>query len=582
MTVLKAEELSRRIAIIIAVFAVGSVLLPFLAYGNEYIFKVHDYMDSYLGYMHILRELPLFPSVETTVGVMGDMPAYYFFPEFNFYRFLNYYFDFVVAEFLNRAFSVGIGFFSMKYLLNAIFKSEYLPQAMVVIIAVAYAVSPVYPSWSLGFALLPWMMATLFRFWCHPSEKIPCCILSYLLVPFFFDFSCLGLFLCFFWFLVVIAYWGIYKEINRPMLISLILMSMSFCVTNAYLFLLAFSGVETNRLLMSSNNYASFGELIYHVFREFRLSLIHGQYHAKPIFQVIAPICGLGGIWCYYLYRRQQLPSEDILLGKRLFNLFVGICAIAMIYALDDAGVIRIVFSYVMPILAGFNFGRLIYLNNVFWYILFVGILSILLSHYKQRIFITGIVLLHLLVALFNGGQSRYNFFHFYYAERLSEVHDYVPYCQFVDKDFWNRLKDKIRYQNEKVICVGFHPSVAMTNDFNTMDGYLSLHPMSYHRKFREIIAPTLEIYPTIRNYYDTWGGRMYVYADSTKNPTVDKSKSVEQKELHINTEAFKQQGGRYILSRYILTNAKELQLEMICDYDEPNSLYHIFVYQAL
>lgn len=582
MAILKAEEKSRKIAIMIAVFAVGAVLVPFLAYGNEYIFKVHDYMDSYLGYMHILRKLPLFPSFEAVAGVMGDMPAFYFFPEFNLYRLFNYYFDFVVAEFLNRAFSVGIGFFSMKYLLNTIFKSEYLPQTMVVIIAVAYAVSPVYPSWSLGFALLPWMIATLFQFWCHPSAKISICMLCYLLVPLFFEFSCVGLFLCFFWFLVFIVYWGLYKEINRPMLISLILMSIGFCVTNAYLFIMAFSGIETNRLLMHSKEYASVGELVYHVFREFRLSLIHGQYHAKTIFQIIVPVCGIGGIWCYLSARRQKLALEEVLLAKRLFKLFIGICMIAIVYALDDAGIIRIILSGVMPILGGFNFGRLIYLNNVFWYILFAGILSILIRHCKRRYCITGIVLLHLLVALFNGGQSRYNFFHFYYAERLSEVHDYVPYCQFVDMDFWNRLKDKIRYQNEKVICVGFHPSVAMTNDFNTMDGYLSLHPMSYHRQFREIIAPTLELYPTIRNYYDTWGGRMYVFADSIQNPTVDKSKSVEQKELHINTEGFKQQGGRYILSRYILTNAKELQLEMICDYDEPSSLYHIFVYQVL
>ncbi len=561
----------------------GSVLLPFIIFGNEYIFRVHDYLDSYPGWMQTLRKLPLFPSFDATVGIMGDMPAYYFFPEFNLYRLLNYYCDFVFAEFLNRALSVGIGFFAMRYLLQTIFSNiKHLTQATIILVAVAYAVSLVFPSWSLGFAILPWIVAKLYQYWYHPAEKETWRILLFLLVPVFASFPCLGLFVCVAWFFTILVYLLQYKKINRLILISLMLMSIGFCVTNMNLFLMVFSGVETNRLLMHSKDYVSCGELVYHVVREFRLALIHGQYHAKPVFQVIAPICGLGGMWCYYLYRRKQLALEDILLGKRLFKLFVGICAIAMVYALDDAGIIRMVFSHVMPILAGFNFGRLIYLNNVFWYILFVGILSILLSHYKKRIFITGIVLIHLLVALFTGGQSRYNFLHFYYAERMSNVHDYVTYCQFIDKDFWNHLKDKIRYQNEKVICVGIHPSVAMTNDFNTMDGYLPLHPMSYHRQFREIIAPTLEIYAPIRNYYDTWGGRMYVYADSTKNPTVDKSKSVEQKELHINTKAFKQQGGIYILSRYILTNAKELHLEMICDYDEPSSLYHIFVYQVL
>lgn len=582
MNDLHDEAISMRGAYIIAVLAAGMVLLPFLVFGNEYILQVHDYMDTFPGYMHILRKLPMFPSFGATVGIMDDMPAYYFFPEFNLYRILNYCFDFVSAEFLNRTISVGLAFFAMKYLLETVYSFEDLTKATIILLSVSYAVSSVLPLWSLGFAVLPWMMAKLYRYWCDSFEKNAWQMALFVFIPLFFHFAHVGLFICFFWFLAFCAYFVQYKKVNRPVLMALVLMSIGYCATNAYLFLMFFSGVETNRLLMHPKEFSSVGELLYHIFREFRLSLVHGQYHAKPIFQVIVPICALGGIWFYWIYRCRQLAEKEVMLGKRLFKLFLVISAIAMVYALDDAGVIRKGISQITPALVGFNFGRLIYLNNVFWYILFAGILSLFMKHYKKASIVTGIVLIHLLVALFNGGQSRYNFLHFFYAERLLDVHDYVAYRQFIDNDFWNRLKDKIQYKNEKVICVGFHPSVATANDFDTMDGYLSLHPMSYHRKFREIIAPTLEIYAPLRNYYDTWGGRMYVYADSTKNPTVDKSKSVEQKELHINTKAFKQQGGRYILSRYILTNAKELHLEMICDYDEPSSLYHIFVYQVL
>ncbi len=582
MIALKGENRSNRIAKMIAVFAIGVVTIPFLVLGNDYIFKVHDYMDYYLGWMQILRALPLFPRFDASVVIMGGMPAYFPFPEFNVYRLINYFFDFVVAEFFNRVLSVGIGFFAMQYLLQTIIPGKRLTQALIILIATAYAVSNVYPAWSLGFAIMPWIVAMLFRYWYHPFEKISCRMLVFFLVPLLFHFAHVGLFVCFFWFLTILAYLVKYKKVNRPMLIALIFMSISFCVTNAYLFMMAFSGAETNRLLMHPNEVSSIGPQIYHVFREFRLSLIHGQYHAKMIFQIIAPTCGLGGIWCYLLYRRQQLAVEETLLGQRLFKLFIVICAIAMIYALDDAGIIRRIFSGVMPILIGFNFGRLIYLNNVFWYILFAGILSIFLKHYNKRGLITGIVLIHLLVALFSGSQSRYNFFHYFYAEQLSAIKDYVSYNKFVNKDFWNRLKEKIRYKNEKVICVGFHPSVAMANDFNTMDGYLPVHSMSYHNQFREIIAPSLDKYNSLRNYYDTWGGRMYVYAYSIKDADVDKSKSVHETALLINTEAFKQQGGKYILSRFVLANAEELHLKLLCDYDESNSLYHIFVYEII
>ncbi len=583
ITVVKGEDQSKRIANMIAVFAIGAVLIPFLVLGNDYLFKVHDYMDYYLGWMHILRFLPLVPSFDASVGIMGDMPAYFPFPEFNAYRLLNYYFDFVFAEFLNRAFSVGIGFLAMKYLLQTIFPADRLTQALIILIPTAYAVSIVYPAWSLGFSILPWIMAKIFRYWHYPSEKISWHMLFFFLVPLFFHFAHVGLFVCLFLFLTIFAYWVHFNTVNRPMVIALIFMSIGFCVTNTYLFMMAFSGVETNRLLMHPQEGASIGVLIYQIFREFRLSLIHGQYHAKMIFQIIAPICGIGGIWCYLLYWRNQLATEEVLLGRRLFKLFIIICAIAMVYALDDVGIIRKVFSYGMPILVGFNFGRLIYLNNVFWYILFAGILSILLTQYKKESIITGIALIHLIVALFSGGQTRYNFFRYCYEKHMPEMNSYVTYHEFVDKDFWNRLKEKIRYNDEKVICVGFHPSVAITNDFKTMDGYLPVHPMSYHKQFRDIIAPSLDKYKSLQNYYDTWGGRMYVYTDNTKDSDdVDKSKTVKEKVLLIDPEVFKRQGGKYILSRYVLANAEDLHLKMICDYDELHSLYHIFVYQVL
>ncbi len=571
----------------ISIIVIGMVLIPFLILGDEYIFTVHDYLDSTPGYVHIMKKLPLIPSYQDSSGIMGDMPAFYFFPEFTAYRFLHYYFDFVFADFLNRAFAVIIGFFSTKYLLDIIFR-KYLPHSISILIATAYAVSPVFPKWSLGFSILPLLIAKLFIYWNNGNRKVTWRMLPFLLVGIMGAFASLGLFVCVVWFIALVIYLLRYKKINIPMLLGLLLMGISYGVADAYLFEMALSGIETNRLLFKPEELEPGLRGISHAFRSFRLVLTHGQYHAAPIVNAMAIFCGLAGIKAYLLYRRQLLSQDEILVGRYLLKLFSVICFFAMLYALDSVGLLGKLFSQIIPLLGGFNFGRMVYINNILWYLLFSGIVSMIIIHYKRTGVALMIVLLQLLCVL--SGEREYqdtrnNLFQSivptYYEERLYKEHNRVTYHQFIDKEFWNHVKNCIQYRNEKVVSVGFHPSITMANGFNTIDGYLPLHPMNYQKAFREIIAPTLERYDSLREYYDTWGGRMYVYADNTRNTNVAKDKPVEYKALYINTDAFAKQGGKYVLSRYVLTNAADIQLEMITECDNPGSIYHIFVYQV-
>ena len=57
------------------------------------------------------------------------------------------------------------------------------------------------------------------------------------------------------------------------------------------------------------------------------------------------------------------------------------------------------------------------------------------------------------------------------------------------------------------------------------------------------------------------------------------KEKNIEEKELLINTEAFEELGGKYILSRCKISNAEELNLKLYLDMDSEDSIYHVFVY---
>lgn len=58
-----------------------------------------------------------------TSGIMWWMPAF-FYREITVYMILNHYFSFVQAELINRFLTIMIGYFSMKYLLQLLFKNN--------------------------------------------------------------------------------------------------------------------------------------------------------------------------------------------------------------------------------------------------------------------------------------------------------------------------------------------------------------------------------------------------------------------------------------------------------------------------
>jgi hypothetical protein len=99
--------------------------------------------------------------------------------------------------------------------------------------------------------------------------------------------------------------------------------------------------------------------------------------------------------------------------------------------------------------------------------------------------------------------------------------------------------------------------------------------------RFRTLIAPEFETNITDRDYYDSWGGRMYLYnANLSYQPT--RNKNVDPVKLHIDTKVFKDVfNGKYILSRAEISNANELGLSFVKSYDNKDSLYTIYLYEA-
>jgi hypothetical protein len=155
----------------------------------------------------------------------------------------------------------------------------------------------------------------------------------------------------------------------------------------------------------------------------------------------------------------------------------------------------------------------------------------------------------------------------------------FISYKEFYAEDLFDTIKEDIGYSDERVVAFGYHPAVLMYNGFNCIDGYNNAYPLSYMQKFRRLIAPELEINKTAREYYDSWGGRMYLYSSELSyEPT--RNKATTPVKLNIDMNVFKEDfNGRYILARAEISNADELGLSLVKKYDNEQGIYTIYVY---
>lgn len=155
---------------------------------------------------------------------------------------------------------------------------------------------------------------------------------------------------------------------------------------------------------------------------------------------------------------------------------------------------------------------------------------------------------------------------------------------QFYAKDEFQQIKDYIgRPQKDyRVASIGIHPSISQENGFYTLDGYVNSYPLSYKAKFREIIAPELAKSPTLREYYDGWGNRVYIFvAELGKNYLFDKHSTKHIKNLELNTQAFKDMGGEYIFSALPIDNAAANHLHLEKVFDDKQAAWKIYLYRA-
>jgi hypothetical protein len=558
----------KQYSILAFVFVALILLVPVAFLGENAYVIIHDNLDSELVYLQMLKlsgqmfglnPSPLVPNV------MNGIERGFFHSEFSFIRVLFYIFPPFWAYTFNSLLVRAIGFWGVVVLGRIYFMVGGGNKWGLPLVAAMFALMPIY---SIHGATI---MAQPFLLWAFlnllNNKNLSISFLVIVLFPFYAHFALIGPFSLVGLFLLgaARAWRSGFKNITPYYWIGVGLLLVVFMLANFNLiFGFLKGGMLTHRLDWHFENVT-----LKSVFIESVKTFFQCQYHAANFLALPIYILLFLGIFRVNKFRVLFL-SIAIALG--FIALFNG-CYPVVRYLLQDY----------FSVIKAFNFNRFTFLMPILW---LVVILAARQCRVVSGLLFNVLMLAQILLFLITGKEKELAF---NYAKLLmphSKTKNIIGFRDFFAEDLFHQVdahigKPKSTY---RVVSLGLHPSVAQFNGFYTLDGYMNNYPLSYKRAFRPIISEELAKDEKLKQYFDGWGSRCYLFSDELYRgcyAECRKEDAASVGQLEINTQALRQLGGAYIISTVSINNADEVGLQLEGSFSNSNSVWQLQLYRV-
>jgi hypothetical protein len=160
------------------------------------------------------------------------------------------------------------------------------------------------------------------------------------------------------------------------------------------------------------------------------------------------------------------------------------------------------------------------------------------------------------------------------------------PDCKkFFSENIFNEIRNYIGIPQKeyKVVSIGMHPSVSLYNGFYTLDGYQYVYDLRYKHTFRQIISSELDKDNSLKDYFDKWGGRCYIFSSELgRSFLCGKDSHKEINDLNINYQVLKKMNCRYILSAVRINNINSSVVKFEKKFEGKDSYWDIYLYKLL
>ncbi|EID44710.1 DUF6044 family protein [Parageobacillus thermoglucosidasius] len=540
--------------------AIALFVSPYFLLGEDAHMRVHDNLDSNIAWYKIVtRSGELFGSVHAVIPqIANGLPRNAFGTEFSGIVWLHALFPSIYAYGLSQTITRVFAFIGMYLLLRKYVIPERKWMWIRVGASLAFALTPFWPSGmlsTLGMPLALWAFLNI-----RAGERSWVNYLVLTLLPFYSSFV-----LGFFFFLSAMGIWWLVDVIrgkgwNWRFFFAIVYMIVIYLAVDYRLVhSLLFSDEPTSR-----DEYFHARLPLWRVMRLMVKNYVLGHTHVMTVHGlVILPVTFIA---LYIVWKKKLWKREKLFIFLHVLNV-----ALSMWYAFwFYKGWVPLTERF--DILDKFNFARYHFLRPTVIYVLFAVSLKILWQQgtlWKHACF-AALAAQFVVLAAFNeeiAHRNKPSFREFYAEKQFQEIKKYIgrPVHTY------------------RVASIGIHPAIAQYNGFYTLDTYNNFYPLSYKHKFRQIIAPELAKNKKLREYFDDWGGRCYIFVNELgKHYMFQKHSKRTIKHLQLNTDVFREMGGRYIFSALPIENAKQNQLALKKVFRSKQSAWTIYLYKVM
>jgi len=563
--------------IILGLILITIAIIPYFILGEDSIVRYHDQLDGELLVM-IYQAKYLFSESDIIMEFMNGMDKNIYTPTAPLFVLFYAVFPPFIGYVINQYIIMIIAFCSMFFCLKKITQQEEVS----FLVAILYSCLPI----NVVFGFVLWIPLIIYCFYnLYKKEYILLSMLGLLFYATASSFVTIGYACIFFSFLTLI--WLIMKDKKLPLFFITGLIGMSFVYSlfnkDLILQVLGFGNTfvshRDERVLNSQPFWSTFWNQI--LYGGEHMLDFHGLILLLATFILV-----IGGIAIYRRKITESFKSQYYLLIT-LSIINISICLFAAIWSSEFTVALKL---HLGGIFVSFQAERFYWLAPTFWYLIFGISLSLLFNMNKEficnkKLKRVGMIfgsLIYFVVAAFvlKASHIKPNI-----QTVINRDYGAISWNDYYAEDIFDEIDEFIGRDKEsyRVVSLGMPPSIALYNGFYCLDGYSNNYSLSYKYEFREIIESELEKNDYIKNYYDSWGNRCYIYSAEAPGQYMIEKGGFTFQDLSLNTEKLAEMGGEYLFSAAKILNAKENDLVLIREepFETEDSYWNVFVYEV-
>lgn len=530
-------------------------MLPYIILGENAYITIHDFLDQNVVIMATLKKIGLLTSISGLVPNMDglDRSLFPFFTPFDVkmvcYLLLPTYWAIITYTFIYKI----IAFLGMYLLLDTyILQGE--KKWISCLLSIGFALVPFYMELALsgaGFPLVTWAFLNLY----HNKNKV----WSYIAIA-FYTFNSLLAYGGFF-FMAVLFCCMVYdfyctKKISKNVSFGVLFMGVVYILANWGTFYSLFFSESFVSHRLEWIHYTSIKTDL----MVFINIILFSQCHAGSI--IAAPILLL------YMYIWAKYRKNYPILKKMTFLYVIIVMGILLGMLLKLSHI---------QLFVSIQFDRFYFFYPSIIIMLLATICYVFIQEKKERWAIV-LAVFGLFSGIFFDKEQRNN------AQLLVNKEISEPtFHQFYDTKLFDKIRSELgilsNYQT-KTVSIGLFPAVTEYNGFYTLDSYRVNYPLEYKHEFRKIIANELDKSEELKNYFDDWGSRCYIFSSELGNNYMfRKNSNMSVKDLDIDTKQLQKMGCQYIFSAVPILNYQDLNWKFEESFTTDDSFWEIYVY---